>query len=163
MNADYTSTLLKQLNACLQPAGFKRRGQLFERQVTDVVHLVQLQKSQSSNVQMIRVTLNLAIWVPAIAPVRAGVPDKPSEPGSQWRERIGFAMPIRRDTWWDIESASASQKVAEEMCAALIDYGVPRLNTVSSSADLLDLWRGGMCTGLTAYQRDRFMAQLGAQ
>jgi hypothetical protein len=160
MNREYTRTLLAGMADGLRKAGFKRRGQLFERSVGDVVHLVQLQKSRSSSADALRATVNLAIWVPALAPIRAGIRDAPSEPGAQWRERLGFTMPQRRDLWWDVRSEAEAEQVAADIAASLQSYGLPRLDAVRSSEELENLWRKGLGPGLTEHQRRRFLEQL---
>jgi Domain of unknown function (DUF4304) len=162
MNREYTRTLLEAMTHLLRAAAFKRRGQLFERVIGDVVQLVQLQKSISNTSHSVRVTINLAIWVPVLAPVRGGVRERLSEPGAHWRQRLGFTMPEHRDVWWEITCASDAARAATEIAAALRQHGLPSLDAVQSAADLATLWRSGVGHGLTAHQRNRYLAQLTA-
>jgi hypothetical protein len=153
MNRELTRTVIETLVASLKLRGFRRKGQMFERPVNDVVHLIQVQKSLDGAAGHIKATVNLAVWVPALAQVRAGVPDSPSVPQAPFRERLGFVMNEHRDVWWEMASEKEARVAASAMVGAIEKCGLPFLEQVSSLADLVALWDRGDCPGLTEGQR----------
>jgi hypothetical protein len=102
------------------------------------------------------VTVNLAIWVEALAYERT----KPDVSASQWRERIGFLLPKRQDHWWIARSDAEAGRIASEICEAIVKYGLPAFEAISSTADLAALWESNRSPGLTAIQAQRYLACL---
>ena len=63
---DYKRTILDALGEALVEKGFRKKGAHFSRALADVVHLASLQSSVSSTSQLLRATVNLGVWVPAL-------------------------------------------------------------------------------------------------
>lgn len=158
-NQEVTAGVLEAMHALLKPRGFRKNGQLFTRPLGDVDHLVQLQKGTSSTAARVSATVNLAVWVRALAPVRAGRPDPPEVAAAHWSERLGFTMPDRRDVWWPMASAREAEAAAQAIAEALERHGLPALDRIPSQAALRDLWRAG-AGGLTDGRRIMLLAQL---
>ena len=154
MNQAFTNQLLAALAGVLEPAGYSRRGPLFSRRVEDVVHLVQLQKSQSSAADYVSATINLAIWVPALAFGSASVASAPV------RERLGSVMPEHDDIWWELSSLESADEIVASLVQALVSYGLPWFEELRSSAEVQRLWQRGVSPGLTELQRQRYLAEL---
>ncbi|MBL8206073.1 MAG: DUF4304 domain-containing protein [Blastocatellia bacterium] len=159
-NAAFTKTILLGMHACLKPFGYRKRGQLFEYEMAEVVHLVGLQKSLSSSAQAIKVTVNLAIWLKSLAPIRAGIPEKPSIVGGHWHKRIGEFTSEKDDKWWWITTQADAQKTAREISDLLSAGALPDVNKIQSQLDLVRLWRKGICPGLTDFQRQHYLTKL---
>ena len=153
---EYKKAILAALAATLGPAGFRKGGSVFKRDRKDVVHLLSLQSSTESTADSLRVTVNLAIWVEALADERT----KPDVAASQWRQRIGFLLPVHQDYWWIARSDAEARSVASEICDAVVKHGLPALDALSSTADLAVLWESTRSPGLTAIQAHRYLACL---
>ncbi|MCG3134332.1 MAG: hypothetical protein HMLKMBBP_01637 [Planctomycetes bacterium] len=139
--APLKARVLDSMAAVLRPAGFRKRGSVFERSVANVVHLVSLQSSASSTVRACRVTVNLAVWVPRLHPTR-----NPDVWDSPWQQRLGSVMSEPGDRWWPLESDASADSAADEIRSALTRFGLPALDALSSESALLELWRSGKGT-----------------
>jgi hypothetical protein len=160
LNRELTNNIVARVQGVLKPNGFRKSGQTFTRDRGEVVHLINLQKSQSSSSDEVKITVNLAVWIKALAPIRAGVTDKPNVASSHWRQRIGFLSPQRYDKWWTVEGVSSAQLAGEEIATDLEEWGLPALDGLSSVQALVDLWNGGESPGLTSMECDRYLRAL---
>jgi len=159
-NKEITKTILEQLDALLEPEGFKKKGLTFFQDHGDVVHLIGMQKSLGSTDREIKVTTNLGVWIRALAPIRAGKPDPPRLSDAHWRQRIGTLLPERTDKWWSADSPANAKTVSISIVEALSKYGLPALHNLGTTDALIQLWHTGACPGLTAFQRDKYLQQL---
>lgn len=153
---EYKKVILEALAGTLVPAGFRKTGSVFKRSRKDIVHLLSLQSSNESTASLLRVTANLAIWTGVLSDERT----KPDVSASQWRQRIGFLLPVHQDYWWIARSEIEARDVASEICDAVMKYGLPALDGISSTADLATLWESNRSPGLTAIQAQRYLACL---
>lgn len=154
-NAEYKATVLGAISEVLRAAGFRKSGSVFRRPVGDVLHMASLQSSSSSTAGAVRLTVNLAVWVPALAHGRA-----PDIWAAHWRERLGFLMPDRGDRWWHIASGTEAVSASHEIGAAISKWALPELDRLSSAEALGRLWRSGVSPGLTNAQAERFLLEL---
>jgi hypothetical protein len=155
--APYKNTILATMSELLRPVGFRKRGAIFMRTLSDVVHLIGLQSSQSSTSTCFRMTLNLAVWVPAAAEEGNKGPDILS---AHWRQRIGMLMPERNDHWWVVSSEEEAKVAVQEIGHVLHAYGLPALDGLSTSEPLACLWRSGASPGLTQHLAQRYLGRL---
>jgi hypothetical protein len=155
-----TKLILSEMYGTLKPRGYRKRGQLFEKGAAEVVHLVGLQKSLSSTAQAVKVTVNLAIWLKSLAPVRAGIPDKPNIWAAHCMYRIGSLSPEKQDHWWWVTNESEAQAAAQVICSWLRLYALPVIEAVQTETDLLALWRQGICPGLSEFQMKNYLAKV---
>src|SRR3989442_15023516 len=132
VNRQFTVTLLDPMWRVLRSAGFRKQGQLFRRSVNDVLHLVQLQKSRSSTAALARATVNLAVWVPALAVHR----ERYSVAAAPGPERLGTVMPSGQDAWCEMSTNAEAEAPRLDTAGTLQPAGLPRLNTIASPAAL---------------------------
>ena len=149
-------TVLESLKELLVGAGFKKRGTTFWKAVGDTIHLVALQASQSSTSSTVKLTLNLAVSIPALVE-RGGPHDVWS---AHWRERIASLMPNPGDVWWSISTAEEAANASKEMLEALSKFGLPAQDRIGSSAELLKVLDSGRSPGLTKVQSQTYVRQL---
>jgi len=152
--------ILEAMSRVLKPKGFRKKATLFSRPRDGIVHLVGLQSSTGSTASSLKVTVNVAIWLEALAPVRGGNPDAPSPWDAPWRERIGFLMPDHRDVWWTACTDDEAVEVAEAISTAIRDAVLPNLDKYGDSSKIIQDWQDGICTGITDYQRQEFLRKL---
>lgn len=135
--------------------GFRGRSSTFSRDVGDVSHLIQIQASSANSTDGSRFTVNVAVWVRALsAEPRATVV------GAHWNRRLGDLGPERTDLWWQANDLAMADEAASDMSKRVRLFAIPALDQLTSSSDLLALWRSGKSPGLTAVQADRFRRQL---
>jgi hypothetical protein len=148
--------ILAGLADLLQPLGFRRRGQIFDRPSSDVVHLIGFQSSQTGTAQLARVTLNLGIWVPALSDREA----RSSVWDAHWHERLGHLTDHQADQWWEVSNDASAAATTHEICSQLLLFGIPALEKIPDSTALLAVWDAGMSPGLTKLQRERYKVAL---
>lgn len=139
----------------LLPIGFKRKANLFSRQSEDVIHLIQLQGSSGNVLGAANHTVNVAVWVPALAP-----DVNPSISGAHWSVRLGTLCPERTDLWWNSSSEESMNRAALDIAKRVRDCAIPALAALPNARTLLALWRSGVSPGLTRIQADRYARTL---
>ena len=154
--ASHKGMILAAIADALRPAGFRKNGSKFTRNLGDVIHLISLQSSTSSTAASLQATANLAVWVPALAD-NEGPPDMWS---SHWRERIGQLMPDRSDRWWTVTNEKEAAVAASEIREAIQMYVLPTFAALATSAALVQLWKSGVSPGLTERQAQRYLQRL---
>jgi hypothetical protein len=156
------ASVLAPLQAALGPLGFHAAGMLLQRELAEVVQLVELQCSQEANQAQLSVTVNLGVYAPML--VDAGIREyiRPSIPQAHWRERLGILMPERRDKWWTIEDASQAAAAGADIAASVQAYGLAPLTKIGDLAALRRIWETGASPGLSDYQRRRHLERLEA-
>ena len=154
--AEIKTRLLTQMAELLRPAGFRRLGQSFSRPTRDVAHLIGLQSSQGSSTHHLRATVNLAVWVPALAEEGA----RPNIWSSPWRARLGSLTDHPADIWWEASDAATAAAAERDLLGMLRLYGIPALDQIPDLAALLAIWDSGRSPGLTAVERERYLAEL---
>ncbi len=132
--APLKNPVLAAMTELLRPLGFRKTGTLFSRAVNDVLHLISLQSSTSSTASSLRATLNIAVWVPALAEAN----QRPDVWSAHWQERIGMLMPEHSDRWWTVTTEQDAQ----------------------SAGALVRLWQSGASPGLTQVQAQRYLHRL---
>ena len=156
-NATMTRLVTEPVAAVLKTCDYRKTGNNFHRPLNDVDHLVNIQKSASSSSGEIRATVNVGVWIRGLAPLRAGVPDKPSLWSAHWQCRLGEVMPAKNDRWWTATSDDEARMIGQEIAGALIQYGLPVLETLADAQAVVALWRRGLAPGLTDVQRRRLL------
>jgi hypothetical protein len=150
------STVCEPLAALLGSHGFSRKAFLFSRRSEDLLHLVQLQGSNTNTRTSSKFTVNVGVWVPGLAPGKL-----PAISAAHWRQRLGFLCPEHQDIWWQVEQQSAPT-VARDIAARVERYALPSLASLPNSKSLLALWQRGSSPGLTRVQASRFTDLLAA-
>lgn len=157
---EYRKVVFSSLREALGDAGFKARGSTLSRSSGDVLHLVDLQGSQTSTSTMFKCTVNLGVLVLVLHLEDYGQSRAPATWLAHWRERLGFACPERRDLWWTASSAAEAQGIADDIASRAKTFAVPALDALPDSARLLGLLQSGRSPGLTAHQAARIRERL---
>jgi Domain of unknown function (DUF4304) len=58
----------KWLTPTMQARGFTKKGRIYTRILPDVVHLMDIQQSDSNRKTGVRFTLNMGVYVPGVKP-----------------------------------------------------------------------------------------------
>lgn len=159
-NQEFTKAISAEVMSVLKPLGFRKRRLTFTRDLGGVVQIIALQKSTSSTDAVVKVTANAGLWLNELAPIRAGVPDNPDIWSAHWQVRVGQLSPEKTDLWWSVKSADDARAVGAELALRIVSHVLPEMERLSSREAVIHLWRSGPAPGLTAGQRDRYLAKL---
>jgi len=139
----------------LAPLGFRRKGQVFTRQLDEVAHILSLQSS-SSTASNLKITVNLGVWVSSLAEDGS----KPDLLSAHWSERLGFLMPQRIDCWWEILSGHDAELATKRIVEAIQTYAIPQFERLANRDALVALWKAGHSPGLTEFQAKRYLEKI---
>jgi hypothetical protein len=154
------SAIVESMAGVLKPHGYSRRGTQFAAHRADMVHMVGLQSSQASTRDEIIVTVNLgAVSIP-LADEMGEDTKWPSVWAGHWQCRLGFLAPEQQDKWWRVGSLTDAHSAADDIVRHLADYGLPALDRVGKSSELLAQWRAGRSLGITPGYCDRLGPKL---
>jgi len=161
-NAEYMAVIAAAVHNLLKPHGYRKKGIIFARSFETAIALIGLQSSQASTANSLRATVNIAVWLPRLAPIRRGIPDRPTIWASHYRVRLGHLMPEQDDKWWTCASYDAAHQAAGEIRSAIATFALPALDEVSSESSVLAFWKAGHHGGLTEHERARNLSRLEA-
>ena len=152
--------LLKSIERILGRAGFARTKQSFRIESNGNVGIIAVQKSLKSTADRVVFTLNVGVWSSRIAGFAGGSSQPTEIDDCHWRERIGFLLPDREDTWWTIRETDEPATVSDELRPVIEDVVVPAVMAHITDEALRDEWLTGKSPGLTEVQRLMHLAVL---
>ena len=158
---DYEEKILTSMLSVLYPFGYSKQRALFVKQLSDdVVQMIQLQKSQASTKEHLRVTVNVGVLSLPLAKRLGYHEQKPQIPLCHWRVRLGHLMPMKQDRWWEVKESSDAEEVGREIADLLTNYAIPSVEEVNTTEKLRSLWESDRCPGLTDFQRIEYLTLL---
>lgn len=122
----------------LRKAGFKRASRKFHRAVNDVFHIVHVQSSLYSVGNDGRFTVNLKVASELVHQYWCSSP-LPKSPASLlpiFSQRIGHAMPEKRDTWWDVNPTISLDELARTLGTVIATCALPFFERFPSTAEV---------------------------
>lgn len=128
----------------LKTEGFKKHSRTWVRSNAALSHVVNVQASQWNFEDQAKFTINLGVYVPAVAE-RRGIVAKgsyPKEYDSTVRARIGSLMPDRLDHWWAVSRASDLASVAADVEETFMRFGAPWLASLATVEEVFKLLLG---------------------
>lgn len=159
-NSEFTKMIIKAIQTHLAPLGFKKKHTSFLLDKEDVLIIVNFQKSGKSTQDILIGTVNLGVVSKPIAERMDQIPANIPIWDAHWRQRLGHLIPEHTDKWWEVHDAEQAIQAGDEIISLLMIYGLPAIELVSSTSKLRELWQTGQSPGLTAGQRDQFLAVL---
>ena len=123
--------LSSQISPFLRGKGFTRHGRTFYKWVGDNCEVVNFQGSVSSDRLHHLFTINVSVFYSKLYRSRTGtdsIPEFPTEPECQWRQRIGNLLPEHRDKWWEVALNDTTDVLGAELVEALETYALPVLD-----------------------------------
>jgi len=147
----------------LQPLGFERAAGRFVRQVDNLLHLIELQRSVGSSSRAIRFRINYGVLSVRVAEFFGAATSELRSydvQSSHWIDRAGPQDDPSGDGWWEVGVVGDLPEVASDVLHVLNQVVLPALDQLSSEDGLLQLWRGGRGPGITEAQRLANLAAL---
>jgi len=122
------------LHPTLKREGFLKSSRTFRRSRVGCVQIINVQGSWTNYNDKGQFTVNLAVYFPEAARIDGSfrITDRPSESDCMINQRIGHLMPVQRDYWWDFDSKSDLDKIAQEVVSACVNYGLHWLDEHST-------------------------------
>ncbi|MDO4880087.1 MAG: DUF4304 domain-containing protein [Capnocytophaga sp.] len=131
-------TILKEgFTSVLKPLSFKKKAQNYYRQLPEVGHIINIQKSSYGNSDNIKFRINIGIFEPKFYLEeydfkRTGqVPDYPTEPDCLIRKTINDLC-NRNDLWYEVDDTTDEQVLISEMQMNVQQYILPFLEGLNS-------------------------------
>ena len=122
----------------LKPVGFRRQGRTWNRAVNDVVHVMNVQGSDSNYGDTGKFTINMGVYVPSAHRYLWGFPQKQfvTEPLCMIRQRPA-QLAYGRDHWWSFDSTTDLAQLGDDVRSAIVRHALPFLAPLDSIAAVL--------------------------
>ena len=131
-------TIVKEgFTPLLKPLSFKKKALNYYRQLSEVGHIINIQKDRYSHRNHIRFRINIGIFEPKFWAVRydfkhtGQVPDYPTEPVCLIRKTIND-LRGRKDLWYEIHNYTDEQKLIKEIQEDIRQYILPFFDQLDS-------------------------------
>ena len=132
-------TIVKEgFTPMLKPLSFKKKSLNYYRQLSEVGHIINIQKSIYSHRNHIRFRINTGIFEPKFWSVShtGQVPDYPTEPVCLIRKTIND-LRGRKDLWYEIHNYTDEQKLIKEVQEDIQHYILPFFDQLDSVEKIL--------------------------
>ena len=132
-------TIIKEgFTPLLKPLSFKKKALNYYRQLSEVGHIINIQKSIYSHRNHIRFRINIGIFEPKFWSVShtGQVPDYPTEPVCLIRNTINN-LRGRKDLWYEIHNYTDEQKLIKEIQEDIQNYILPFFDQLDSVEKIL--------------------------
>ena len=151
----YQDLLTRWSAPVMKEHGFSRKGPTFYRRERDNWGVVTFQKSTTSTAERVRFTVNLGVTSGRLVEFFSGRSQDtpPSVWVCPWRERVGFLLPERQDTWWTIDATTSRDELGRAVTDLLRSVVIPAVQQHLTDEALRDLWLTGRAPGATDIQR----------
>ena len=124
-------TIVKEgFTPLLKPLSFKKKALNYYHQLSEVGHIINIQKDRYSHRNHIKFRINIGIFEPKFWAVRydfkhtGQVPDYPTEPVCLIRKTIND-LRGRKDLWYEIHNYTDEQKLIKEIQEDIQQYILP--------------------------------------
>ncbi|MEQ9376128.1 MAG: DUF4304 domain-containing protein [Imperialibacter sp.] len=155
---DFKKVIIDRLSAYLKTKQFKKKGNVFSLSNGDLTYYIGLQSSQSSNTDILKVTVNTEIASEMISKLDDS--SLPLEHQRHYNRRIGSYLNNQQDKWWVVDSYDVAEEAADEIVSIIYEKVIPKFDQLKSTNDLASLWKNGGYIGITDRQRKNYLSLL---
>ena len=131
-------TIVKEgFTPLLKPLSFKKKALNYYRQLAEVGHIINIQKSSYGDRDNIRFRINIGIFEPKFWLVEydfkhtGQVPDYPTEPDCLIRKTIND-LRSRNDLWYEVTDTTNEEALIKEMQEDIQNYILPFFDQLNS-------------------------------
>ncbi len=131
------NNIVKEIHSLLKPLNFKKKGNNFYKDYTELGHLINIQKSRWNSKEEIQFTINIGIFEPKVWLVKNDkmeLPKFPKEIDCLYRERIGF-LKSNFDLWYKIDNRNKETEILND----IKEYVLPFLKNITEKNKLVKL------------------------
>jgi len=142
------TALLKQvvdefISPQLKAAGFQNRGQTWNRDLGEIVHVIDVQESRWSSADKSRFTLNIGVMLRQIEWILWGTDSRGfvSESSCFPRFRIGYLPGVDAgyDSWWELRNKLDIDDVGPEVERLIGERCIPLLDRCRTNSAVLEI------------------------
>ena len=155
---DYKKIISDKLKEALKERLFKKRGQVFSYSNGDLTYYIEIQNSQSSTTDVLKVTVNIEIASALIS--NLDDTSLPIKHQRHYTHRIGDYLDDRQDKWWIVSSHRSAEIAADEIVSIINNKVLPNFESLTTTKDLAGLWKKGGYIGITEGQRKHYLSLL---
>lgn len=149
------NNMLKGINTIIGNYAFYRDKNAFYKTEKNNLGIIDFQESHAKEKRTIKFTVNLGIvsyrLLNFFSPLRPD--EKATIIDAQWRIRLGYLLPDKKDIWWTIDEQTNKDQLAEDLLKWIINLGVPIINKYINDEALRDLWLSNQSPSITGFQR----------
>ena len=122
----------------LKPLSFKKKALNYYRQLSEVGHIINIQKSSYGDRDHIKFRINIGIFEPKFWSVshKGQVPDYPTEPICLIRKTTND-LRGRKDLWYEVNDTTDEQKLIREVQEDIQNYILPFFDQLDSVEKIL--------------------------
>jgi len=131
-------TIVKEgFTPLLKPLSFKKKALNYYRQLAEVGHIINIQKSSYGDRDNIRFRINIGIFEPKFWLVEydfkhtGQVPDYPTEPDCLIRKTIND-LRSRNDLWYEVTDTTNEEALIKEIQEDIQNYILPFFDQLNS-------------------------------
>lgn len=154
------ASVVDATRALVSAHGYRRSGAMFRKLADGNCAIVQFQRSRFNGGAQLKFTVNTSVVCGALLEDWQPPINKAREMDGHLRNRLGFFLKPSRDTWWeigpDVDVVALGKAIGEHVA----QHAVPYLDLYLPTHALVSLWKSGVSPGITAVQRDRYLAAL---
>jgi hypothetical protein len=155
---DYKKIILHKLSTILKPRKFRKTGNIFSYSNGDLTYFINLQSSQSSTDDTLKMTINIEIASTTLIKLEdISIPEKHRR---HYTQRIGSLLDQPHDKWWTIDSSETALRSSVEIEELIVTKVFPMLDNLQTTTDLVNLWRQGKFIGLTQKAGEKYLQLL---
>jgi hypothetical protein len=151
----YKKIILDKLTSELKNRHFTKRGNIFSFSNGDLTYFIEVQSSQSSTADILKLTVNTEIASALIS--RLDDTSLPIEHQRHYTRRIGNYLEYNEDKWWTVDTEKNAENAASEICNIIKHKVIPNFDIIKSTNDLTRLWKNEGWIGITEDQRKRYL------
>jgi hypothetical protein len=153
---DFKKLILDRLSIVLKQQHYKKKGNNFSYSNGDLTYFIELQSSNSSITDILKITVNTEIASSVIS--KFDDTSLPIEHQRHYTRRIGSYFIDEPDKWWTLDSLSSAETAANEIVDIINDKIIPHFKELQSTKDLATLWETGSYKGVTEGQRNKYLS-----
>jgi hypothetical protein len=155
---DYKKVILDKLTSVLKERHFKKKGNVFSYSNGDLTYFIGLQSSQSSTVDVLKLTVNTEISSSIIS--KLDDISLPIQHQRHYNRRIGSYLEGKQDKWWSVDSQKSAEQAANDIAEIITEKVIPNFNNLKTTNHLVTLWRDGGWIGISEGQRKYYLSLL---
>lgn len=157
---DNFKEIIKRIAPFLKEKGYRKKGNTFFINPDKNYGIINFQKSQDSNKDEVKFTINFGVYSDLLGKVVDFDYDDSEVPdvwACQWQVRIGDFMPNRPDFWWKIKADDDFSEIISNIVDNIQNIILPEIDKRLTDGDLMNSLIKGDFTESTAVETFKYL------
>jgi len=155
----FEAPLRERVVPILKKAGFKKKALTFRRSTSEVLQILDVQKSRNTDSRHIVFAVNLGVASLHLLQRFGGDAKRCTVWVCHLHQRVG-GKPFGADHWWKVRDNATADAATDQVLLALSRQAMPLFEKLRTDVALLALWKTGRSPGTTDLQRLLYVAEL---